>query len=148
MNSNQVSSKLGRTVVPKKGSTVDILALIFPQWIVKKYWRNRKSYKFVGVILGASILTVLIQYPATAQLFDDFQQNTNVIEAYIPGIGDVTTFMAQAIQLLFFGGGIVGVLGGTYSHLTNRGWENWVPIGSAMLLASGLMYFWETSIYG
>lgn len=149
MNSNQqLSSNLSRTVVPKKGSRVDILSLIFPQWIVKKYWRNRKSYKFVGVILGALLLTVLIQYPATAQLFDQVKTGTNVIEKYIPGLSDVTTFLVQAVQLVMFGGGLVGVVGGAYSQITNRGWENWIPIGSTMMIASGLIYFWQENIYG
>ena len=149
MNSNnQLSANLSQTVVPKKGSTVDILSLIFPQWIVKKYWRNRKSYRFVGVILGALLLTVLIQYPSTAQQVDLFRQNINVIENYIPGVADAMTFLVQAIQMLMFGGGMVGVVGGTYSQITNRGWENWIPIGSAMMFASGLMYLWEQSIYG
>ena len=148
MNSNQLSSSLGRTVVPKKGSTVNILRLIFPQWIVKKYWKNPRGYKFVGVVLGASILTLLIQYPATAQLFDDAIEGTEVLETYIPGIANAMTFFFQALKFVVFGGGIAGVGGGLYSHVTNRGWENWLPIGTALIVASGMLYFIEQMVFG
>lgn len=149
MNSTQLSLKLSRTPVKKSRSTRDkVLRLLFPESIVRQYCRSRKTWSFYGVLLGAAILTVLIQEPATAQLFDPVKTGTNVIEQYIPGLSDVTTFLVQAVQLIMFGGGVAGVIGGTHAHLTNRGWENWLPIGATMLIASGLIYFWQKNIYG
>ncbi len=148
-STKQLSYELSRTSVKNKGSAKNnVLKWIFPEWIVKKYWSNRKTWAFCGVVLGASILTLLIQSPATAQLFSTAEADTDVIQTYLPGLGTGMAFIFQAFRLLFFGGGATGIVGGGYNYLTNRGWESWLNIGVALVLMGALMYALENLVYG
>ena len=138
-----------RNLIDKIESFSDrLLRFWFSELLVNSFWRfyYSRSSKAIGIIIGAVILTISMQTQASAQLFDNVE--TSELEGLLPEVGSGIDFIKEIAQLLFLGGGVVGIGGGAYQFMNGRSAEVWMGIGGACVISLALISWWSTAIYG
>lgn len=112
------------------------------------YRRNKKLLNYIGILVGAIILTVCMQSPSMAQMFGKMESDADTIGKYIPSATDAVTFLAEVFRMLVYGGIVVGALGAAFSFISNRGWESWAIVAVVCTVLGSILYLGETMVYG
>lgn len=145
MNLTNANDSVGLSSNDKIGFNVQIQV---PKWLSRYFKANSKTLSMLGLVIGAVVLTISMQHPASAQMFDKVQKDADKIQSFLPDLANGVEFVVEMARLLLFGGFFVGILGAAIAFVSNRGWESWLLVGSACLVVGGLIFAAETMVYG
>ena len=137
------------TSVQSSGDKIGInFQIQIPRWLSRYLKTNKKTLTMLGLLIGAMFITISIQHPVSAQMFDKVQNDADKIQSFLPDLADGLEFIVETARLLFFGVFFVGAAGAGFSFITNRGWEVWFVIAVVFGVLGGLSYAAETMVYG